>query len=454
MNFLKVLRQRHLAILWSSQVLSAIGDYFYSIVVIWIAVQVAGSAAGIVAAAQAGAALLFGLLGGVYADRWNRRTAMIAVDLARAAAVGVLPALALTGMLRLWHLIIVAVIVGSLGALFNPALQASLPALVADERALQATNGLMDITRRLARALGPSLVGILAAFLPLAHFFTLDAVSFLISALAVYSLGRHFAWMPAPQASARPRRGGIRGIAGDLAGAIRLVRGHRSIAWMLATNWLIALAWSAAFFVGLPLLADHTLGGSVGVYGLIVGAYGLGNVVSNLIIGSITLRRRFLVMLSGRLIVAGGFLLMISVPVLPVALLGSALAATGGPMADIPLLLMIQTDLPANQMGKVFSLDITLENGGSTLGLLLAIPLFRYLSPAVGIIICALAIALPSILGLARFGFAEPATPAAEREPEKLLATLEKQEQLVVYEEKLAELPGGSERSGGATIGP
>src|SRR5579859_5436598 len=101
MNFLKVLRNRHLAILWSSQVLSAIGDYLYSIAVIWIAVKVAGSAAGIVAAAQAGSALVFSLLGGVYADRWNRRTIMMVVDLARAAAVGVLPALALTGLLQL-----------------------------------------------------------------------------------------------------------------------------------------------------------------------------------------------------------------------------------------------------------------------------------------------------------------------------------------------------------------
>src|SRR5579871_6199336 len=125
MNFLKVLRQRQMALLWSSQVLSAIGDYLYSIAVIWIAVKVAGSAAGIVAAAQAGSALLFGLLGGVYADRWNRRKTMMIVDLARAAAVGVLPGLALTGTLRLWHLVIVAVIVGSLGALFDPALQAS-----------------------------------------------------------------------------------------------------------------------------------------------------------------------------------------------------------------------------------------------------------------------------------------------------------------------------------------
>lgn len=426
MSFLKVLRQRHLAILWSSQVLSAIGDYLYSIAVIWIAVKVAGSAAGIVAAAQAGSALLFGLLGGVYADRWNRRKTMMIVDLARAAAVGVLPVLALTGTLRLWHLVIVAVIVGSLGALFDPALQASLPTLTGDARILQAANGLMDVTRRLARALGPSLAGALIILFPLAHFFTLDAISFVISSLAVLSLGSHFAWKPEAQ---NGQASSLRGVAREIAGAIHLVRRHNSIAWMLITNWQVALAWSAAFSVGIPLLADHTLSGSVGVYGLIVGAYGVGNVISNLIIGSVTIQRRMVVMLLGRLIVGGGFLLMVSVPALPIALLGSALAATGGPMADIPLLLLIQTDLPSNQIGKVYSLSMVLEYGGSMLGLLLAIPLFRYLSPVLGIIICALAIATTSVVGLARFGFREPTAQSIERQPENPLLPEEQQRQ-------------------------
>ena len=426
MNFLRVLRQRHLAILWSSQVLSAIGDYLYSIAVIWLAVKVAGSAAGIVAAAQAGSALLFGLLGGVYADRWNRRKTMMIVDLARAAAVGVLPVLALTGTLRLWHLIIVAVIVGSLGALFEPALLASLPTLTGDARILQAANGLMDVTRRLARALGPSLAGALILLFPLAHFFTLDAISFVISSLAVLALGSRFAWKPE---LATDQAANARSVPGEIAGAIRLVLRHRAIAWMFATNWMVALAWSAAFTVGIPLLADHTLGGSVGVYGLIVGAYGVGNVISNLIIGSVTIHRRVFVMLLGRLIVGGGFLFMVSAPILPVALLGSALAATGGPMADIPLLMMIQTELPSNQIGKVYSLSMVLEYGGSTLGLLLAIPLFHYLSPVPGIIICSLAIVLTSVAGLARFGAAEPATRAVEHQPEYSLIPPEAHEQ-------------------------
>src|SRR5262249_8698905 len=152
--------------------------------------QVARGAGGVVLAAQSGAALACGLLGGVYADRWNRRMTMIVVDVIRALVVSSLPIVAYLGLLNLWYLVLGGIIVGGLGSLFDPALQASLPTLAGDTRTLQATNGLMDITRRLARALAPGMAGVLVAFLPLTHFFTLDAISFGISALSVLMLGR------------------------------------------------------------------------------------------------------------------------------------------------------------------------------------------------------------------------------------------------------------------------
>jgi MFS family permease len=127
--FLRALRHRHLAILWLSQVLSAIGDNFYAITIVWMAVRLSGSGAGYVVAAQSIAGLIFGLIGGVFADRWNRRRTMIGVDLLRALAVGTLPILSLLGWLQLWHLAAAGAAIGGLGALFDPALQASLPAL-------------------------------------------------------------------------------------------------------------------------------------------------------------------------------------------------------------------------------------------------------------------------------------------------------------------------------------
>ena len=399
-----MLRQRHLAILWFSQVLSAMGDQLYAIAVLWTAVRVAGGGAGVVAAAGTVATLLFGMLGGVYADRWNRRTTMATVDLLRAATVAVLPVLAWRGMLQLWHLAAVAVIVGGLGALFDPALQASLPALVADRQMLQATNGLMDMTRRLARALGPSLAGALVVLLSLTHFFTLDAISFVISALAVLSLGRRFAWQPVRQQGTR----GVRGIGREIAGAVRIVRGHQPLAWALVSNGFSNIPFSVAFTVGAPLLAARVLREHVGAYGLIVGAYGAGNVVGNLVIGSLTIHRRLAMLFAGRLVLGAGFLLMAMATSLPVAILGSAVAAVGGPMGDIVMLTMIQQDLPANQIGKVYSLRVTVSSAGMTLGLLLAGPLYTILPIPVTIAACALFIMATGIVGFVRFGTTEP----------------------------------------------
>lgn len=416
MQFLKALRLPQIALLWTGQVLSAIGDYFYTIAVMWIAVKISGSDAGFVAGAESIAIIVFGLLGGVYADRWNRRITMVSVDLVRAGVVMLLPLLALTGLLRFWHLVVVAVIIGSLGALFDPALQASLPILTGDARTLQATNGLMDITRRLARTLGPSLAGLLVAFLPLAHFFTLDAVSFAISALAVFALGTRYAWKPSHAGKAGPSGGGIKNVLREAAGGIRLVSAHRPLFWSLLAVGLSNLVWSIAFMIGVPLLVVHGLGNSVGAYGLIVGAYGVGNVLSNLVIGSLNVKRRILTIFLGKAILGLGFLLLAFSTSVPMALCASALAAVGGPMGDIMLLTMLQTDLPSDQIGKAYSLLMIVENGGGSLGLLIAVPFFVLVNISLGIALSAGLLLLTGIAGLLRFGLREPEAVVAKSE--------------------------------------
>ncbi len=407
MAFLRMLRQRHLAILWLSQILSAIGDNLYTIAVVWIAVQVAGSGAGLVVAAQSVSALAFGLLGGVYADRWNRRTTMIVVDLVRAAAVAVLPVVAWTGTLQLWHMAAVAVVIGAMGSLFDPALQASLPSLAGNERTLQATNGLMDITRRLARAIGPSLAGVLVAVLPVSQFFTLDALSYIISAIALLSLGRRFAWKPERAVS---HRSGMAGVVGEVIGAVRLVADHRPLVWALISLGVSCIAWSIAFTVGVPLLTKDQLAGSIGAYGLIVGAYGAANVVGNLIVGSLAIRRRVLVLFTGRVVLGSGFLILAAADSLPLAMFGSAISALGGPMGDLIMLTMIQTDFSSGQIGKIFSLRMTVASAGISLGLLLAVPLYSWAPTSLVMIGCGLAILATGVAGLLRF-VRGPATP-------------------------------------------
>ncbi|HTK11156.1 MAG TPA: MFS transporter [Ktedonobacteraceae bacterium] len=416
MHFFKILSKRHIAFLWVSQVLSAMGDYFYSIAVIWIAVKTVGSGAGIVAAAEAASTLVFGLLGGVFADRWDRRKVMVTVDIIRAGTVALLPILEYFGVLQLWHLTVVAVVIGGLEALFDPALQASLPALAGDTQTLQAMNGLMDVTSRLARTLGPSLAGVLVAFMPLPQFFTLDAVSFVISALAILSLGRRFIWKPAE--SSTPNKG-VLAVPHEIAGAIGLLKAHRPLAWAIIANAINNILWSIAFVIGVPILVDRVLVGNVGAYGLIIGAYGVGNVLSNFVIGSLPLRNRVSMVFSGLIVLGAGFLLLALATTLPMALLGAAFAAIGGPMGDIIIATMIQTEFPANQIGKIYSLRMVTASVGGSLGLVLAVPLFAHFSVMYTIGACACAMIAMGIIGVMRYGLSAPqSAPDATELPE------------------------------------
>lgn len=405
MVFLKAFLRPHIALLWVSQVLSAMGDYFYTIAVIWLAVRTVGSNAGFIVAAGTMSQLLFGLIGGVYADRWDRRKIMVCVDLVRAVSVAMLPFLHAFGILQYWHFIVVAIIIGGLGSLFDPALQASLPLLAGDKQTLQAMNGLMDVTSRLARALGPSLAGLLVVILPLPQFFTLDAISFVVSALAILSLTRHFIKKSVPQ---KPIQAGIGGIIQDSKKAYQLVWRHTLLSWTIISYGIINLLWSICFILGVPFLVDQTLHGDVGAYGLIVGAYGVGNVISNFVIGSLHLPQRTLMIFGGKIVLGLGFLLMAVSHSLPLAMLGSACAALGGPMGDIPLSTMMQTDLPSNQLGKIYSFRMIVSNIGASLGYLIAKPLFDYAGVGLTIQLGAGAIVLLGCAGLYRFKLRDP----------------------------------------------
>jgi MFS family permease len=409
-----LLRQPHLALLWLSQVLSSAGDNFYNVAIIWTAVNVAGSSAGLVIAAGSISRIILGPVGGVLADRWDRHRSLVAVDVARAVVVASLPLLNATTGIELWHLAVVAVLLNGLGTVFDPALQASLPALVGDREQVVAMNGLMDGTRRLALALAPSLAGVLVAVMPLPQFFSLDAATFVFSAAALIAIGGHFARDAVPSApSVRLRLGDVYA---DIGEAVSLVRRNALLSWFLVNQAFSNAAWAATFQVGVVLLASRSLGGEVGSYGLILGAYGAGNILSNIVVGNLQISRPALLLSTSRLVQGAGILVIAASGSLALAMAGAFLVAIGGPMGDLMLLAVMHRDLPVNQIGKVYALRMTIASVGVFAGLLLAGPLYDFVSPRTGIVVCAIVMILAGVAGFARFGLGKP--PIETRAPE------------------------------------
>src|SRR5262245_191911 len=182
---LALLRRHDFRRLFVAVCVSELGDALHYIALMWFALD-AGGPLGVVAVRLADSvpALLFGLHGGVAADRWDRRRIMIGSDLVRFAALVPIAAAGLAGHLPLWGLVVAAFVLEAATSYFQPAYGALLPALVERENVQQA-NALVGATTQALSIGGWALAAALLVVLPLSVFFAVNAISFLVSALLV-----------------------------------------------------------------------------------------------------------------------------------------------------------------------------------------------------------------------------------------------------------------------------
>lgn len=387
MLMLKALRDRSIRLLWSGQALSSIGDEIYRVALIWLAVGLIGPDTGYLAAAQSGALLILSLVGGRWADQWDHRRTMIGVDQLRAVIVLAPVAAFYAGHVTLPLLIAVALSLAGLGAFFEPALQATLPAVAPDLETLQAATGLMSTTVRLARAVGPALVGLLAAFVPTIHFFTLDAASFAVSAVSV-------ARLPAGRPSPPPRPAG--GFRESIGGGWSAVSRSPLMSDLMLVRALVGGFWSLSYGLGLALLVQARAPGDMRAFGWAVACYGLGNLGGALVAGNMRRRRSVAIACAGYAFLGAGFLAAGLAPGLFWLGASCMVAGFGGPVSDLPFVDLVQDRFPIEDLPKIFRLRLAAETGAGLLCMSASPALFRAYSPrlvvsACGAVFCVIA---------------------------------------------------------------
>lgn len=397
-----------LALLWGGLALSAVGDQVFIVVQAWVAAEAFGPAAGYLTAAQAAVVLATALLAGGWADAIAHRRLMIGADLVRAAAlVGLVIVWLSSGDPPAWALVVAIAVLAAGQALFRPALQAMIPALVRRPGELPAANALLDSTERIARLLGPGLVGLLAVFLPLVQFVTLDVLTFLASAAALTAIGRLRATPPPARRWREPvLESAIRGF--------RAMRAHPLLQFALGTTGIVMGAWYSVLFLGLPLLlsADGDRATGLAEYGMVIGCYGTTNLISLAVVGSRPLPRRPTWLWAGGLLIIGGGLAAIG----PAALYlphgwrllaicaAAGFAAIGGPMEDIVVAVLRQTHLPLADQAPAMRAWLVANNVGLLLALAAAPTVFGAIGVAPAIALCGLSLMAVGLAGALRCG--------------------------------------------------
>mgnify|MGYP006268445441 CR=1 FL=1 len=387
---LRPLKDPAVATIWSGLAASTIGEDLFRVAVVWIAAGQIGNAAGYVNAAQYGAMLVVGLLGASLFDRWRADRAMMGAKYA-SAALALLPVLGS----YIWGVSIPLLVIAVMGLaglrmVFTPALQSAVPVLVQGREALQAINGLFDATWRLARLIGPMMAAVLNTLLPVIHFLSVTALGFLLSGLAVWMVRDR---VIDPASKPRPGRGGWRGAWDALLDGARLFMSEPVTGGLLLINAFANGPWSVCLQLAIALMVvehDPSVFGFHGLasLGLIVGTTGVGDVIGNLVAGSVRFRRPLATMFLGYVAMGAGFALVAlaawGIPnpwKLPAMMLAGLVSGFGGPFYFIPMITRMQTVFHGTEIARVFRLRLAIMAGSMLLFNLAAPPLFDLIGP-------------------------------------------------------------------------
>jgi MFS family permease len=187
-GYVELLRQnRGFRQLWLGQVVSQIGDWFNTIALYTIILNLTGSGrdVGLLLVARFVPSFVFGPLSGVIADRFSRRSIMIISDLLRALVV--LGFLFVRRADQLWIIYVLTVFQLGLSTFFEPAKTAAIPSIVSD-RELVPANAISSVTWSVMLTLGAAIGGVITGWFGTDVAFVLDALTFLLSAALIASV--------------------------------------------------------------------------------------------------------------------------------------------------------------------------------------------------------------------------------------------------------------------------
>jgi len=343
------LRQRNFALLWFAGLISVSGDWMLRIALPIFVLQMTGSVVAISGVVMASVlpSLLFGLVAGVFVDRWDRRRVMVVASLLQGLLL--LPLIAVDSPGRLWVVYAVAFIQSTLVQFFAPAETALLPKVVPAEQ-LTAANSLNALNNNLGRLIGPVLGGFGAAFLGMSGVAVFDAVTFFAAATLVFLVKGSY------KAAAIQERAGLRT---ELADGLRTITHSRLVGALVLVFTISSVGEGVMGSLFTPLVTGPLQGGAREL-GWLMSAQAVGGILGGFLgaryAGRFNPRRLVVVcmVLFGAIDVAIFNYPRFSSAIVP-ELVMFVLVGVPGVIGVAAAMTILQTEVPDARIGRVFS---------------------------------------------------------------------------------------------------
>jgi len=384
----ELLHRRDFRRLYLAVCTSEFGDSLHYIALMWFAFD-AGGTLGVVAVRLADSipALVFGLHGGLAADRFSRKRLMIGADLLRGLVLVPVAIAGLTGSLPLWGLVAAAFLLEAATSYFAPAYGATIPTLV-DRANVQQANALVESSTQALSLGGWAIAAALLTFMPVSAFFAANAISFFVSASLIAGVVRGREHDP----HAAPPR---------LRDGIAALRPRPMLALSVIALGTAVTITAGTWIGGVPTLVRDTLHGGAGEFSIVVAGYAAGAIASGAVLARLPVRRKARASLLAWLMYIPGYGLLAFATSLPLAVTGAFFAGTGQSTALVLMNSAAQEEIPDTLLGRVVGLISLVHRGAHATALILIAPLFAFVAAPVVFGAAALAVPLVGLVALA-----------------------------------------------------
>jgi len=368
----KAFAYRDFRIMWFGACTSSIGTLMQTFAQAWLVLQLSKSPfmLGLDSFLGSIPIVLFSLVGGVFADRTERQKLLLGSQFAQMACAFLLAILFATGVVQIWHILMLSFVVGTAQSFGGPAYSALIPTLVKAEDLPNAI-ALNSIQFNVARVLGPMLGGV-ALVLGASWCFSLNGISFVAVIISLLIIHPHFVPTKSRESVFTSMKEGIHFI--------------RSQAAMEA---LIVLAFSMTLLafpliVFLPVFAKDVFHGGPNLYTVFLVCSGIGSICGALTVAGLGKHKHMgllvLLMLMGLGVLISGFAVSRNfvLSCVLIFLSGAMLLAVFTSIGSL-----VQMIAPDNMRGRVISVYNVAFRGGMPVGSLVVGALVKEFSAPV-----------------------------------------------------------------------
>jgi MFS family permease len=361
------LRHRNFRLFWFGQLISQVGTWMQSIGQAWLVLELTHSAwlLGVVGALQFLPVMLFALFGGVLADKLPKRTVLLFTQSSATLQAFVLWILVASGGVQLWHVLVLAALLGLTNCVDMPTRQAFVVEMVGREDVPNAV-ALNSSLFNTARIVGPGIGGLIIAWLGVAPLFLLNAISFIpvIIGIALIDVNQlHAVAKRAMEEQNVPKQSTLQSVREGLV----YVRRTPSVLMVIGVIGIVSL-FGINFNVVLPLFATTVLNVGPAGFGFLSSALGFGALLSALWIAWGNKKPRIKQMLLGAIFFCVLEAFFAISPWYPLSLLLIASVGFAQIVFSATANTMLQTVTPDYLRGRVMSVYMVVFAGSIPLG--------------------------------------------------------------------------------------